>query len=220
MSESDESLFREVDEEVRQDQYKKIWDRYGNLLMAMAFAIVAGVGGVKGWQYYQQKQAESAAVVYADAVKKAADGKYDDAASALAAINHGGFAQLAELRKAGDLAQQGKRDEAVAAYDAFAANGAHDPAFIDMARIRAGYLLTDTLKPDELLTRLGPYDKDDQVWRHAAREIFGLSAWRTADYAMADRYMTALYNDPATPPAMRQRAQMMMQLLTPLLPKK
>lgn len=216
---SDESLFREVDEEVRQDQYKKLWDKYGNLAMALAFAIVAGVGGVKGWQYYQLKQSESAAVVYGDAIRMAEEGKYDDAVAALAAIKHGGFAQLAEMRRAGDLARQGKHDEAVKAYDAFAANRSTDPALADMARIRAGYLLVDTLKPDELLTRLGQYDKDGQVWRHAAREIFGLSAWRNADYAMADRYMSALFTDPETPPAMRQRAQMMMQLLTPLLPK-
>lgn len=217
---SDESLFREVDEEVRQDQYKKVWDKYGNALLAVAFAIVAGVGGFKGWTYYQLKQAEGAATAYVDAVKKAEDGKFDDAEAALAAITHGGFAQLAELRKAGDLARQGKTAEAVQAYDAFAAAKGSDPALADMARIRAGYLLADTQKPDELLARLGQYDKDGQVWRHAAREIFGLSAWRNADYAMADRYMTALYNDQTTPGAMRMRAQMMMQLLTPLLPQK
>ena len=31
---SDESLFREVDEEVRQEQFKKLWARYGNAIIA------------------------------------------------------------------------------------------------------------------------------------------------------------------------------------------
>ena len=32
---SDESLFREVDEEVRREQAKKLWDRYGTYLVAV-----------------------------------------------------------------------------------------------------------------------------------------------------------------------------------------
>jgi hypothetical protein len=94
-----------------------------------------------------------------------------------------------------------------------------DTSLRDLARIRAGYLLADSLKPDELISRLGSFDKEGQVWRHAAREIFGLAAYRTGDYTMADRYMNANFADPDTPQDMRQRAQVMIQLLTPLLQK-
>ena len=45
---SDESLFREVDEEVRQEQYKKLWDKFGNYFVALCVIIVAAVAGVKG----------------------------------------------------------------------------------------------------------------------------------------------------------------------------
>ena len=61
---SDESLFREVDEEVRQDQLKKIWDRYGNIILAVCLAVIALVAGIKGWEYWQTKQAEAAAETY------------------------------------------------------------------------------------------------------------------------------------------------------------
>jgi hypothetical protein len=217
---NEESLFREVDEEVRQEQYQKLWDRFGNLAMAAAVAVVAVVAGIKGWQYYQVKQSEDAAAVYFDAVKKAQDGKLDDATAAFAAVKHPGYLQLAGLEKAGLLAANGKVKDAVAMYDAFAADVNHDAALADVARIRAGYLLADTAKPDELLVRLGKFDKDDQVWRHAAREIFGIAAWRSGDFVMADRYMNALFADAETPASMRQRVQVMLQLLTPKLPKK
>lgn len=217
---SDESLFREVDEDVRQEQYQKLWNRFGNMAIAAAVAIVAVVGGIKGWQYYQVKQSEAAATVYFEAVKKAGEGKLEDATAAFAAVKHAGFQQLSKLQEAGLLAEKGKVAEAVAAFDSIAADASSDPAIADLARIRAGYLLADTLKPDELLTRLGMFDKDDQVWRHAAREIFGLSAYRTGDFVMADRYMNELFADQETPAGMRQRAQVMLQLLTPNLPKK
>ena len=91
---SDESLFREVDEEVRQEQYKKLWEKFGNYFVALCVIIVAAVAGVKGYQYLQIKQSEAAAVVYFDGVKRATEGKFDDALRALAAVDHPGFKQL------------------------------------------------------------------------------------------------------------------------------
>jgi len=216
---TDESLFREVDEEVRQDAYKKLWDRFGNLFIALAVVVVGVVGGIKGWQYYQQTQSETAAFVFSEALKKAADGKNDDALAALKAVKHSGYSQLARLREAAILADTGEAEKAVAAYDAIAADASVDPALADLARIRAGYLLVDTATPDALLGRLGKFDKDGEIWRHQAREIFGLAAWRTGDYVMADRYMNAIFADPETPAGMRQRAQVMVQLIAPNLPK-
>ncbi len=216
---TDESLFREVDEEVRQDAYKKLWDRFGTYFIGLAVIVVAVVGGIKGWEYYQQTQSEAAAIVYGEALKKAVDGKYDDALSALKVVKHSGYGQLARLREAALLADKGETDNAVAAYDAIAADATVDPVLADVARIRAGYLLVDTVTPDALLTRLGKFDKDTEIWRNQAREIFGLAAWRTGDYLMADRYMNAIFADPETPQGMRQRAQVMIQLIAPKLPK-
>jgi hypothetical protein len=208
-----------VDEEVRQDQYKKLWDRYGNLFLGAAFLVIAVVGGFKGWQYYQLKQSEAAALVYFDAVKKQGEGKPEDALAAFGAVTQAGYRQVASIHEAAALASQGKTSEAVGKLDALAADPATDPSLADVARIRAGYLLSDSQKPDELLTRLGRFDTETSIWRHAAREIFGLSAWRNADYAMADRYFNAIYADVQTPPGLRQRAQLMIQLITPMLQK-
>ncbi len=220
MSETDESLFREVDEEVRQDEYKKLWDRHGRKITVVAVLIVALVAGYQGWKAYQLKQAEDAGTIYFDALRKANEGKTDDALAALAAVNHAGFGQLARLREGILLAAKGETDKAVAALDAFAADSANDPALADVARIRAGYALVDTAKPDELLTRLGRYDNDKSIWRNEAREIFGLTAWRVKDYTMADRYFKAIQDDKDASQAMRERAAMMSQLIAPNLATK
>jgi hypothetical protein len=217
---SDESLFREVDEEVRQDQAKAIWSKYGNLITAVAIGIVLAVAALKGWQYWQLKQSEGAGRVYLEALRLAADGKTDDALAALKAVNHSGYGALARVREATLLAKSGKTDDAVNAFDAIAADASADPTLRDLARVRAGYVLADTLKPDELLTRLGSLDTDTGPWRHSVREIFGLSAWRAGDYPMADRYMNAIVGDPESSAAQRQRATRMIQLLAPLLPQK
>jgi hypothetical protein len=217
---TDESLIREVDEEVRQDEYKKLYDRHGSKLIALVALIVLGVAAFEGWKYYQRGQAETASVVYLDAVKKADEGKYDDALAALAAIKHPGFQQLGRLREAALIAAKGDVAKAIADYDSIIADAKIDPVLADLARIRQGYLLVDTSTPDQLLTKLGSFDKDGNPWRHAAREIFGLSAYRTKDFAMADRYMNAIYTDADAPQAAKQRAQVMVQLIAPELAKK
>jgi hypothetical protein len=220
VSDTDESLFREVDEEVRTEEYKKLWDRYGKFLTALAVLVVGGVAAFQGWKYYQVKQAEDAGAIYFDAVKKAADGKTDDALAAFAAVKHDGYSQLARLQEARLLADKGELEKSVAAYDAIANDAASDSALADLARIRAGYMLVDTQTPDQLLSRLGRFDKDGAVWRNEAREIFGLSAYRIKDMTMADRYMRAIYDDKEAPAAMRQRAQILVQLIAPQLAKK
>ena len=220
MSDTDESIFREVDEDVRNDEYKKIWDRYGKYFTALAVAAVVAVAGFQGWKYYEVKQAEEAGVIYDDAVKKAAAGKNDDALAAFAAVHQDGFAQLAQLRVAQMSADKGEVEKAVAAYDAFAADAKNDSALADLARIRAGYLLVDTAKPDELLARLVRFDKAGDAWRNEAREILGLAAWRIKDYVGAKTQMDLIFADAKAPGAMRQRAQILIQLITPNLPQK
>jgi hypothetical protein len=217
---TDESLIREVDEEVRQDEYKKFWDRHGSKLIALAVLLVVAVAGYEGWTYYQRNQAEAASIVYLDAVKKATDGNYDDALSAFAVVKHPGFQELGRLQQAAITAAKGDVDKAVTDYDAIIADKNVEPVLVDLARIRQGYLLVDKATPDQLLTKLGMFDKDGNAWRHAAREIFGLAAYRVKDFTMADRYMNAIFADPEAPQAIKQRAQVMVQLIAPELARK
>lgn len=216
---SDDSLYREVDEEVRQEEYKKLWDRYGTYVIALCVGLVAIVAGFKGYQYYQVKQSEAASIVYLEGMRLAGEGKTEDALKAFAAIKHPGYAQLARLQQAGVQAAAGKTKEAVSAYDAIVADASADPLLRDVAAIRAGYLLVDTAKPDDLLARIGKFDKEGEVWRNPAREIFGLAAYRTQDFVMADRYMNAIFADAEAPADMKSRAQVMIQLIQPRLNK-
>lgn len=217
---SDESLFREVDEEVRQDQLKKIWDRYGNLIMAACLVVVVGVAGFKGWQYWQVKQAETAAESFFAASKLAASGKTDDALKQYEMVGHAGYGVLAKLRAANAAAEAGKLEDAVKTYDVIAADASVAAPLRELARIRAAYALVDTAKPDELSARVKDFDAAGNGWRHAAREIMALSLWRASDYAGADKQVSAILADPEAPAGVRQRAQMLGDLLLPLVDKK
>ena len=57
---SDDSIFREVDEAIRQDRLKAAWNRYGWLFVAGVVMIVGGVAGYNGWVYWRGQQAGAA----------------------------------------------------------------------------------------------------------------------------------------------------------------
>ena len=119
---SDESLFREVDEEVRREQAKKIWDRYGTYLVAVSLAVIVGVAGLKGWQYWQLNRSQAAAEVYFSQGPRSRRPARQRSSTGLAHSGPAGYALLARLSLAGALAKAGKREEAVKAYDAIAAD--------------------------------------------------------------------------------------------------
>lgn len=214
---SDESLFREVDEEVRQEQFKKLWARFGSLVIGVCLLVIAGVGGFQGWHYWQNKQAQAAGDSFFSAAGLAADGKADEALQQFAAVSHPGFAGLAQLREAALLAAQGKPADAVKIYDAVAADAAADVTLRDLARVRAAAALADTASFADIEARLKPFDAEGNPWRHVAREIMAAAQWRLKDYAGADAKVQSILGDPETPAGLRQRAQMMAQLLQPLV---
>lgn len=219
---SDESLFREVDEEMRKEQVAKIWKRYGNVFVGLSIGIVVAVAGLKGWQYWQRIQAEKAGSAYFAAAtlqEDQEDVKALAAFEALAKGNHTGYATLARFRVADALAAEGKRDEAVKAYDVLAADSSLDKSMRDVARVRAAWLLADTASVNDLSKRLSGLDAKKGPWRDTVNEIMALASYRAGDYGDADRRMNEIMTSPDLTSAARQRAQIFLQVLQPRIAK-
>jgi len=208
-------IFQEVDEEVRRERFQKLWDRYGYLLIALCVLIVAGVGGWRGYQYWQAKKAGESAVAYEQAVRLAEAGKHKDADAAFARIASGGsngYRVLARLREAAELAQT-DRKAAVAVYDALAEDKNSGPVIDDLAAVRAGVLLVDSAPYPEMQKRLEPLTASGRTFRHTARELLALSAWKAGDLGAARKWTDMLMTDPETPAGTRSRAQVLSDLI-------
>ena len=74
----------------------------------------------------------------------------------------------------------------------------------DLARIRAAGLLLDTDSYPNMLQRLEAATKPDATFRHTARELLALSAWRANDTTAARQWLDMIANDGETPAAMRR----------------
>jgi hypothetical protein len=210
-------IFQEVDEEVRREQIRKLWDRYGILVVLAAFAIVAGVGG---WRYYEWRQLNAAAQfgdAYLAAQTLADDGKHAEADAALEKLSQdgsSGYRVLARLKDAADLSTTDQK-AAVSAYDAIAEDHGVPQSLRDLATIRAAMLLVDSTPLSDMALRLEPLTSSTSTFRHTARELLALSAWRVGDTAAARRWADMIMTDGETPSSLRQRVEVLMALLPP-----
>jgi len=211
-------LFNEVDEEVRRDQLKKLWDRYSLYIIAVAILIVAGVGGWRGYEYLEAKKAAEAGAAFDRAVELSEQNKHAEAEAAfadLAAKATSGYRMLARLRQAAEIAN---RDPQAAAkmYDEIAADRSVGAPEQDLARIRAAQLLLESTTYQNMLQRLEPATAATSTFRHTARELLALSAWRANDGTAARQWLDLIANDGETPPSLRSRAEALQALLPPV----
>src|SRR3990172_52978 len=120
MADKDDALIREVDEELRREQWAKLGDRYGTYVLVAALALIATVGGYRVWEARQLARAEAAGAEYTEALRLTAAGKADEAANkleSLAASGLGGYAALAELQRAGALLKASRPVDALAIFE-------------------------------------------------------------------------------------------------------
>ena len=53
-------IFSEIDEDLRREKLRKLWERYSVFIVAAAILIVAAVGGWRGYMYLEAKKAAEA----------------------------------------------------------------------------------------------------------------------------------------------------------------
>jgi len=208
-------IFREVDEEVRREQLQKLWDRYQNLVIAGAVLIVLAVAGWRGYEWWTTKKAMEAGSAFEEAIVLSEAGKHAEAEGAfgkIAAEGTAGYRHLARIRQAAELAQTDPKS-AIAAYDAIAADSSVPAILRDLAALRGSALLIDQGAAAEAAKRLEPLAAADRPFRHTARELLALAAWRSGNAAEAKRWFDMISTDAQTPPATRNRVEMLMALL-------
>lgn len=210
-------IFTEIDEDLRRDQLRKFWERYSLLIFIVVALIIAGVGGWRYYQYSEAKKAAESSSAFEAAIALSEQNKPAEAEAAftkLATDGTKGYRALARLRGAAEAA---KRDPkaAVQLYDGIAADAGLGVAEQDVARIRAASLLLDTAPYADIRHRIEPLTVPGRTFRHTARELLSLSAWRSNDAVAARQWLDMIGNDPESPAAIRSRAEALQALLPP-----
>lgn len=208
-------IIREVDEELRHERYKRLFERYGIYVIGAALLLVLVVAGWRGWEWYAAREAAKSGALYQQAMQLSIDGKTAEAEAAFAELAKSGTAGYRTLARFRVAAEKAKSDmnAGVAAFDAIAADNSISPALRDVARLRAGYLLVDTASVKEITERMEPLIAPSAPFRHSANELIALAHYRAGETEAAAKIYASLLGDAEIPPSMRGRVQVMNALI-------
>jgi predicted negative regulator of RcsB-dependent stress response len=147
----------DLDEQEQLDQIKHFWKTWGNLISWVLIAILGSFAAWNGYQYWEKSQAAKAAALFDEVERAVGSGDLARVERSLADMKdkfgRTQYAQHSALLAAKALQAQGKAD---AARDAlgWVVQGATDPAYRDIARLRLAALQLDAKAYDDALKML------------------------------------------------------------------
>lgn len=204
---NDESILREVDQELAEDDLQQKLRKFGPALIGAGAAIVLGVAGWQFWNAREEATAKAQALEFNDAVELLAEDQ-DGGRGALSAVGEagGGYGVLARLQEAASYARGGERLRAVETYRLVYNDRSAQARVRDYARLRAAYLsLTDGR--DAVLSDLGDLTESGGAFSTYAKEVSALAALGEGDYETAQSMFRELTLDLTAPAPLRTRAE-------------
>ena len=207
-------IFREVDEEVRRERLMKLWQRYQYLIIAVVVLIVGGVGGWRFYEWYETRRAAEIGTRFENAIALSEAGNHAEAEKIFAQIAQDGTAAyraLARLRQATELAHTDQK-AAIELYRQLATDASVEQVLRDLAAVRAAAMLIDAGSYNDARRLLEPIVSARRDFRHTARELLALAAWKAGDRAAMNKWYAAILTDPETPASSRTRVEILIAL--------
>ncbi|QND38308.1 tetratricopeptide repeat protein [Rhizobium leguminosarum bv. viciae] len=217
MAFNDDSFIREVNEELRSDQMKGVWRRFGRYIIVVAILIVAGTAGKVLYDYWDDNRSSGTGDQFPGG---------DEACRREQERRGAGRARQARegrpwrLSGAGTHAgrdgpvQKGDTAAAIAAFNEIGKDNGVPAAVRDAAKMRAGWLLIENGAYEQVSAAIEEMAVPGNAFRHSAREALGLAAYKAGNMAQARQWFQSIVDDTDSPRNVANRAHMMLDLIT------
>ena len=206
---TDEAFLREVDEELRRDQFVGFWTQHGRLILGLIGGGLLIFAAVLGWRYWSHSQAEAQAVKLQTAFDSLTANNAAEAAPALAELATSGvpgYSAAARMADANQLYKDGKVKEATAKFAAIAGDTTLGQPARDYALIRQTNIEFDGLAPRVIIDRLKPLATKESAWLGSAGEMVAMAYLRLNKPNDARAMFKTIAETETVPESIRQRA--------------
>ena len=205
---NNEAFFREVDDEVRREQFATAARRYGVILAVVVIVALIALGGTLWWRGHQAAVAGERGDQLIAAMASISTGSEADANKGLQALAGTGdkaYAPLARMLQADVLVKDGKLPQASAAFAAVAGDAGVPQQLRDVALLRATALDFDKTAPQTVIARLKPLAVPGNPWFGSAGEMTGIAYMKLNQPKQAAAVFVAMTKDPTVPQSLRSR---------------
>ena len=206
---SGDSFIREVDENLKRDQARDFAKKNLTWIIAAVVLFLAAVGGYLYWQNRRQQEAAERSEQLSAIFRDVGTGKAATVQPRLEQVandSSGATAATARFAKAAVALENNDRKTALAEYSKIASDSSLAEPYRDAATIRRTALEFDTLKPEEVISRLQPFSKAGNPWFGTAGEMTAMALLRQGKKAEAGRLFATIASDTQVPETIRSRA--------------
>lgn len=213
---NNEEFMREVDEALRADQMAGFWKRWGLWLIVAVLLVLAAFGGWMWWQSRENAKAEAAGETFSGALTDLEAGRRQGIEAKLAPLTTSetdGYRAVSQLTLAAVKLQAGDLKGAAAGYRAVAEDETLPKPYRDLALVRWTAAEYDTLRPQQVIDRLGRLAQKGSPWFGSAGEMVAAAYLASNRPKQAGPLFAAIAGDEAVPESIRQRAVQMAGVL-------
>ena len=207
-----ETVLREVDEELRRDRVNTFFARYSWHLVAAVVLFLAAIGGFIWWQNREQANRGLEGEALLEAIQKAEVGNRPASIAKVQEFSDSGaegYRVAASFLKASNEAQAGNAAAAAATLGAVATDEDLAEPYRHAALIRQTLLEYDRLQPQVVIQRLGPLAHPGQPWFGTSGELVAIAHLRLRQNDRAGQLFARIARDESVPSSIRTRAVQM-----------
>ena len=204
-----DTFVREVDENLRRDQLRDFGKKYASWMIVGVVLFLAAAGGFIYWQNYRSQQSEKQVEQLSQIYNDIGAGKTGQAPKQLDELSNSGSKAVrasALFASAALALQQNDTKLATAKYQQIAADEGLPKPYRDAALIRQTALEFDSLKPEQVISRLEPMTKPGNPWFGSAGEMTAMALIKQNKKAEAGRLFAAMARDKQVPDELRARS--------------
>lgn len=212
----EDAFIREIDEELKNEKMKKLWDKYGLLIILLVVAAVSAAVSFETFKSWNEKRNQEFSNTYAYALNLQNQGRYAEAMDILSHLQkakRGVYSDIAEIQMSNILLEQGKPEEAIAILENVVADKDFNPQMKDVATIKLASYKLDYAPTEELENMLNPFIENTNTWTNIAKELLAMLAVREGDFLKAKELYQEISVAENTPEALKTRAQDMLNVL-------
>ncbi|HAE75026.1 MAG TPA: hypothetical protein DCG52_01405 [Alphaproteobacteria bacterium] len=210
-----DDIFKEVDEELREERLTKIWKRIGPYVIGILSGAIIITSAVIGYREYDETQRQNWGVQFAEAMNLSEEGNWQeslDLFDTLTEKTNLGYKTLSLFQAASLYAKNGNKEKALEIYQSLE-NKALDENFRDLATLMLIYLQFDNADPEILEKRIEKLASKGNPWYYNAVELKGFLFAKQKNKEKQIEIFNILSKDNKAPEGVRTRANDMLAIL-------
>ncbi len=213
----EDAFIREIDEELKNEKIKKLWDKYGLFIILFVVVAVFSAVSFETFQAWKDKRNQEMSDSFAYALNLQNQGRFAESQEVLTSIknsNRGIYTNIAQMQIVNLLIELKQFDKAISELEQIVADEAFNPQMRDVARLKLASYKLNTASAEEINALLAPLTDKQNVWNNTAKELLAMRALRDNDPAQALNIYKDISGNSKTTDTLQSRVQDMINVLS------